>query len=215
MPRINLIAEQQLRERRQAAVARLMLYSCGGSAALFFLVVIIMAVSVRNHESLIAKADQELAIRQSSLDQVERLQGRIKELEPRLELLKSARNSTRHWYLVFQQVGQGLPASSWLDKLDISHDEKTGQESLTLAGQSMSAGSVADTLRQLGGQPLFDSAELHFITQPSIAQAIAGQGGPGVNPSQAMMPVHFEVGVKLKAPPKKETSGDTKNGPQS
>ena len=198
MPRVNLIAERRSKEKRQAMTARAMLYGCGGLAALFLSVAIGTTVDVRRHEGQIAAVDSELQMRQKTIDQVQRTQDEIGKLEPRLKLLNTAKDSTKHWYLVFQQTGQGLPATSWLDSCNISHDDKTSQDSVTLVGQSLSAYTVADTLRQLGEQPMFSSVDLHYLTQPPIDS----NPHPGV-----VQPVRFEVAVQVKPQAQKEQQG--------
>jgi Tfp pilus assembly protein PilN len=98
-----------------------------------------------------------------------------------------------HWYLVFQQTGQGLPTTSWLDSLNIAHDDKTDADTLTLQGQSYNSYTVADTLRQLQNQPWFSQVNLQLVSSSPGAAAVGGQ-------LDTINPVHFEIVVQVVAP---------------
>ena len=196
MPRINLIAERRSREKKQAAGARVMLYGCGCMAVAFLGVLMQTTWTIRTIDGEIESAKAEVIRLQPTLQEVTGVQNETKVLEPKLTLLESAKDSTMHWYLIFQQVGQGLPVTSWLDNLIISRDSKSGQDSVTLTGQSESAYSVADTIRQLNRQPMFGQVELHYMTQDDNAAPTTNAGASTVG--QISHPVRFETLVQLK-----------------
>ncbi|MCA1597322.1 MAG: PilN domain-containing protein, partial [Chloroflexi bacterium] len=128
----------------------------------------------------------QLQVLQPALNQVKVVQTQTSQLEPKLKLLGTAKDSTLHWYLVYQQIGQALPATSWLDDLSVAKGP-TG-EKIMLTGQSLSQDTVADTIERLQSYPAFTAATLNSITEPGLAE----QRKPGYHT------VHFDLAVQLK-----------------
>lgn len=198
MPKVNLIAERRKREKRQAATERGMVYSCGGLAALFLGLLVTTNIQIRTQQHNISAAESEMSGLKPLIAQVQGVQGQIDVLEPKLNLLQDSKNSTLHWYLVFQQIGQGLPMSSWLDTLGITRDDKTKVDSVTLNGQSLTADTVAATITQLQIQPLVSQVDLHFVNEDAAASPT------DTKPHY----VHFETVVQLKPQEQKPEAKD-------
>ena len=186
MPQINLINERRKKEKRQLLSARLLLYGCYGCGVAIAAIALFSAAAVYRKNAAIEDVKGQLKVLQPVLAQVNDVQSQIATLEPKLRLLSNAKDSTLHWYLVYQQIGQALPTTSWLDNLSINRTDQA--EQLALTGQSLSQDTVADMIEKLQSYPAFSSVTLNSITQPALAE----QRKPGYHT------VHFDLLVQLK-----------------
>jgi Tfp pilus assembly protein PilN len=188
MPRVNLVQERRKRERRQASTARILLVGCElliiAMVAIFFTT----TIAIYRRKAQINEAEGRLREIQARVEQVKSTEAQIDDLKPKLKLLQTAKDSTMHWYLVYQQTGQGLPTSSWLDNLAVNKTP-LGAQSVVIAGESRNEGTVADAIRLLQQQPMFGQVNLHSVTQNNL---------PGPSLKGGPSPLHFELEIELK-----------------
>ncbi|HET6385709.1 MAG TPA: PilN domain-containing protein [Armatimonadota bacterium] len=198
MPRVNLITERRKRERRDEGIARVLVYGCASIAAAFLLVFVLMTTRKYRLSGDIDSESQQLTSLQPRIAEVKNLQQLETTLTPRLDLLQTAKDSTTHWYLIYQQTGQGLPASTWLDTMTVNsapgEKDQPDKMTLILAGQSLTQDTVAETITQLQRQPMFQSVELHFVRNDTPVQSTGGPVPSNTPPHTT----HFEVAVQLK-----------------
>jgi len=194
--------ERRKREKRDSLTTRVLVYACALGAGSFAVIFAVTTAESISRSVEIRGAQRALQTISPKIQQVKNMKDEEQNLLPRLGLLQSAKQSTTHWYLVYQQTGQGLPGSSWLDSINLASDTQTGTKSIVLAGQSLSEETVADTIQQLQKQPLVEKVELHMVQQPAPTP-VAAPNTPGASAApiaQPLHPVRFEIGVQLRQP---------------
>ena len=187
MPSINMIAPRRADKRRcERDMRRLVVVII---AELIFAVGLggwgctrLLTTSNR-----IADLNTEIAKLKPIVKQIEGYEKATHELEPKMNLLNQAKESTLRWYGALDRLTQSMPQSTYLTKVNTTTQaDDESVINVTLNGLSVSQERIGETMMRLHAIPEFESVTLHY-TQNTIAF-----GAPAVE---------FEIDAALRSSP--------------
>ncbi len=192
MPSINMIAARRAEKKRVEKMVYITLLVILGELALTLGVVGFMTARVHASSSNIRELDAQLAKLQPTVDRIQRYEGEIKELKPRLDLLGQSKDQTLLWYGVLQSLASSMPEKTWLTGLATNvtvEAQASGGTKMTptvnLSGTSISQKLVGDAMLRLNQCQEFDSVDLTYTqeNQSGLSKALQFQIAAKLRPS--------------------------------
>lgn len=178
MPSINMIAARRAEKKRVEKMVYIALLVIVGELALTMGVVGFMTARVHAANSNIRQLDTQLTRLQPTVDRIQRYEGEIKELKPRLELLGKSRNQTLLWYAVLHDLASSMPEKTWLTSLatnltveSSSSGGTTATPTVNISGSSISQKLVGDAMLSLDQCPEFSKVDLSYTQENQSGQS--------------------------------------------
>lgn len=171
---INLIAARRAERRRLELIRGALVRGMGVVAVATVLGMGFMTVSLQITRNRIADVNQQTAMLQDTVHQVERLQTDMATLQPKVATLLRAQNATNRWRSVLQEVGTSLAPSTWITSF-VSRTAPS--QGFTITGQTKSQSLVGRTMLNMNRQSNIQNVTL------SYTQSTANSGtdkGPSV-----------------------------------
>ena len=182
---INLIAARRAQRQRALAFMRLSFYGLFGLAILVVLLYAWLTVQIRIVSADIVQTEAVLSApdMQQSLRRVTFLKGQIRELTPKVQVLKKVHDSESRWLEVLHTVGEQVPASVWVTGVASKEGDRK-QQVINLSGS-------ADSQRLVGAYMLA-LQQAQWCGPLQLLQSDSGNGGRDNNI------VDFEIAIPLK-----------------
>jgi Tfp pilus assembly protein PilN len=178
---INLIAARRAERRKLELIRGGMLRGMVGVVATTGIVALLATLGMTRTTLRIRDVDAQTALLQDTVNKVETLQADIKNLEPRVNTLVRAQNSTDRWRGVMQAVSASLPDKTWVTSFQSKDAAKNSVEGFTVTGQTVTHDRIGRTMMKLNRSA--------FVKQLDLSYAAQRQEGSGVS---------FELGAELK-----------------
>lgn len=178
---INLIAARRAERRKMELIRGGMLRGMVGVVLMTAIVALVASLGMTRTAIRIRDVDVQTSLLQDSVDKVNALQASIKTLEPRVNTLVQAQNSTDRWRGVLQAVSASMPDKTWVTSFQSKEPTKDKSDSFTLTGETVTQDRIGRAMLKLHRTTFVDRVDITFASQR--------QQGKGIN---------FELAAVLK-----------------
>ena len=193
MPSINMIAPRRNEMKRlERGIHTLVLIILAELFAVLTLTAVMSARTVGT-KSRTADLEAELAKLQPIVGKIEFYEKASEALQPKVELLDSARDRTMRWHHMLQALSTTMPNNTWLTRIATVSSQQGSESNITalsVNGISTSQNLIGETMLRLNSYKGFDKVDLHFTQRGAVGKRQV---------------LEFEIGAGLKM-------GETKKG---
>ena len=183
MPSINMIAVRRAEKKRVEKMVYCALLVILGELAITLGVVGFMTARVHASNVNIRQLDAQMTKLQPTVARINRYEGEIKELKPRLDLLGQSRDQTMVWYAVVHDLARSMPEETWLTGIATSQVVSTSPSAgnaapsatLNLSGTSVSQKLVGEAMLRLNQCSEFDRVDLTYTQERTVGETKAMQ----------------------------------------
>jgi Tfp pilus assembly protein PilN len=139
-------------------------------------------MSVNQTKLRIRDVDAQTALLQDTVDRVEALKADIARLEPRVNILVRAQNSTDRWRGVLQAVSASLPDKTWVTSFQSKPSTKDKTEGFSMTGQTVTHDRIGRAMLKMNKSPFVKSVDLNFAAQRQQGSGVAFELGAELKP---------------------------------
>lgn len=156
---INLIAARRAERRRKELIRGALTRGMVFVAVATLFAMAFMSVSMQITRNRIADVDQQTAMLQDTVHQVERLQASMAAIQPRVATLLRAQNAINRWRSVLQEVSTSLAPDTWITSFA---SRPAPDQGFTITGQTKSQALVGRTMLNMNQQQSIQSVTLAY-----------------------------------------------------
>lgn len=181
---INLIAARRAERRKLELIRGGMLRAMVGIVLMTAAVALIATLGITRTAIRIRDVDVQTALLQDTVDKVNALQASIKSLQPRVNTLVQAQNSTDRWRGVLQSVSASLPDKTWVTSFQSKEPTNDKADSFTLTGQTVTQDRIGRTMLKLHDSVFVDRVDITFASQRQEGKGISFELSAALKPME-------------------------------
>jgi Tfp pilus assembly protein PilN len=191
-----MIAARRAEKHRLEQNTRKLVYGVLAELGLILVAVSFMLAQLITTQTHIGVLEAQIKNLQPKVDDIKQLESSATALQPKVQVLDTARGDTMYWYSAFQSLAQSLPSKTWVTSVTTAGTpsgaatpgvpaaaNSSGGGTLTVAGVSSSQDEVGQAMLKINSFPNFDQAVLGSLQKSDIGKVSA---------------VNFQMTIQLK-----------------
>ena len=189
MSTINMISARRSEKKRLESNLRKLVLVIAAEVVIAVLLVGMFTVRICASRARTGDLDLMLAKLQPTVQKIESCESETAKLQPKLDVLISAKARTLRWSNLMDKLSEVLPGQTWLTRIATVSDTAASHQAgpalmiVNLNGVSADQNQVGEAMLRLNSYPDFQRVDLHYTQKTMVGQRLA---------------IEFEIAAALK-----------------